>query len=65
VQARDMKGQARSLYDQWRSFKAPDGPRRELAKAILDKIEQTNTRALFAQQSWYQELVRFVEGGGA
>lgn len=64
MKPKDMRGQARGFYDRWQVFKAAPELRRELAMAILAKIDQTNTQEVFSQQNWYRELQRFVQAGG-
>ena len=64
VKPKDMRGQARGFYDRWQALKAAPELRRELAMAILAKIDQTNTQERFNQQNWYRELQRFVQTGG-
>ncbi|MCL4871745.1 MAG: type III-B CRISPR module RAMP protein Cmr6 [Anaerolineae bacterium] len=52
------------FVERWRQADANDQQKRQMAQAILDKVEAANRTKTSKEKAWYQELVRFVTNNG-
>lgn len=52
------------FVEQWRGAEANEAQKRQMAQAILDKVEAAGRTKKSKDKGWYQELVRFAAGDG-
>lgn len=52
-----MAGSIHAYYEVWRDLEVPPEGKRELARAIVKKVQEAGRESQSRKKSWYQELL--------